>query len=129
MPKKEILINNEIFFPEGLAYEDNYWGTLLHFYINKIYEIAKNAGLTTAGSNAGGVGARLSPEDVLFNRLELISLNFFEIGSGGSGSASKQDARTPDEPNEAGTGSDRRTEGYGSDGLGSADEQHPQSGG
>ena len=37
--KKEILIDNEIFFPEGLAYEDNYWGTLLHFYINKIYEI------------------------------------------------------------------------------------------
>ena len=50
--------------------------------------LAKSAGLTTAGSNAGGVGARLSPEDVLFNRLELISLNFFEIGSGGSGSAS-----------------------------------------
>ncbi|MBR5598270.1 MAG: glycosyltransferase family 2 protein [Lachnospiraceae bacterium] len=37
--KKDILLDNEIFFPEGLAYEDNYWGTLLHFYVNKIYEI------------------------------------------------------------------------------------------
>lgn len=37
--KKDILINNEIFFPEDLAYEDNYWGPLLHFYVNKIYKI------------------------------------------------------------------------------------------
>lgn len=37
--QKDILINNEIFFPENLAYEDNYWGTLLHFYITKIYEL------------------------------------------------------------------------------------------
>lgn len=37
--RKEILVDNEIYFPEDLAYEDNYWGTLLHFYINKIYKI------------------------------------------------------------------------------------------
>lgn len=37
--KKESLINNNISFPEELAYEDNYWGTLLHFYINNIYKI------------------------------------------------------------------------------------------
>lgn len=37
--KRNILLDNEIFFPEGLAYEDNYWGTLLHFYITQIYEI------------------------------------------------------------------------------------------
>lgn len=37
--KKDILIHNNISFPEGLAYEDNYWGTLLHFYITNIYSI------------------------------------------------------------------------------------------
>lgn len=37
--KKDILINNNIFFPEGLAYEDNYWGTLLHFYVTEVYDL------------------------------------------------------------------------------------------
>lgn len=37
--KKEILLNNDIIFPENLAYEDNYWGTLLHFYVTRIYEL------------------------------------------------------------------------------------------
>jgi len=37
--KRNLLLENEIFFPEGLAYEDNYWGTLLHFYVSQIYEI------------------------------------------------------------------------------------------
>lgn len=37
--KKDILIDNNITFPEGLAYEDNYWGPLLHFYTKHIYKI------------------------------------------------------------------------------------------
>lgn len=37
--RKDILIDNSITFPEGLTYEDNYWGTLLHFYVTNIYKI------------------------------------------------------------------------------------------
>ena len=37
--KSSVLFDNDIFFPEGLAYEDNYWGTLLHFYVKRIYKI------------------------------------------------------------------------------------------
>lgn len=37
--KREILINNDILFPENLTYEDNYWGTLLHFYVTYVYEL------------------------------------------------------------------------------------------
>ncbi len=37
--RKEVLLENEIFFPEELAYEDNYWGTLLHFYVTRIFEM------------------------------------------------------------------------------------------
>ncbi len=37
--RKDILLENEILFPEEMAYEDNYWGTLLHFYVRKIFEI------------------------------------------------------------------------------------------
>lgn len=52
--------------------------------------LGKSAGLTNVGNNQNtpDVGFRLTPEDVLFNRLELISLNFFDVGAGGSGSAS-----------------------------------------
>ena len=34
--KKSLLIDNEIAFPEGVAYEDCYWGMLIHFYVNKV---------------------------------------------------------------------------------------------
>lgn len=36
MVRKSILVDNEICFPEGVAYEDCFWGMLLHFYIQKI---------------------------------------------------------------------------------------------
>ncbi len=34
---KELLVNNHIYFPENLAYEDIYWGPLLHFYAKRVY--------------------------------------------------------------------------------------------
>ena len=37
--RKNLLINNQIFFPENLAYEDCYWGPLLHMYAERIYFI------------------------------------------------------------------------------------------
>jgi len=35
--KRSLLIDNAIFFPENIAYEDAYFGALIHFYINKIF--------------------------------------------------------------------------------------------
>lgn len=47
--------------------------------------LGKSAGFTT-DITEDDVGDRLTPEDVLFNKLQLISINFFDI-TGGSGSA------------------------------------------
>lgn len=35
--RKSLLIDNQIYFPENLAYEDSYWGPLLHFYAKRVY--------------------------------------------------------------------------------------------
>ncbi|MBE5948042.1 MAG: glycosyltransferase family 2 protein [Lachnospiraceae bacterium] len=40
--KKEFLIKNNITFPEKIAYEDIYFGSLLYLYANKIYIIEEN---------------------------------------------------------------------------------------
>ena len=37
--KKSIILDNNIFFPEGLIYEDNYWGCLINYYVNSAYMI------------------------------------------------------------------------------------------
>ena len=34
--KRDLLLNNNIVFPEGIAYEDIYYGTLLHVYARRI---------------------------------------------------------------------------------------------
>ena len=34
--KKDLIINNDIWFPEHLRYEDNYWMSLVRCYINRI---------------------------------------------------------------------------------------------
>lgn len=34
--KKSLIADNGTFFPEGLRYEDNYWGTLLKCYLTKV---------------------------------------------------------------------------------------------
>lgn len=35
--RKGLLLEQEIFFPEGLAYEDHYWVPLLHLYASAVY--------------------------------------------------------------------------------------------
>lgn len=37
--KKSIIFDNNIFFPEKLTYEDNYWGCLINYYVNSAYMI------------------------------------------------------------------------------------------
>lgn len=34
---KEFLVENDIFFPEGLAYEDHFFATMLYFYAKRVY--------------------------------------------------------------------------------------------
>lgn len=40
--RKDLLVKNELFFPCNLAYEDCFWGSLLHFYSTKIYIFGDN---------------------------------------------------------------------------------------
>lgn len=35
--RKTLLTENTIFFPEGVAYEDNLWSSLLHIYAGRVY--------------------------------------------------------------------------------------------
>ncbi|MCR5012865.1 MAG: glycosyltransferase [Lachnospiraceae bacterium] len=35
--RKDFLLENMIIFPEGVVYEDIYWGSLINFHINKAY--------------------------------------------------------------------------------------------
>lgn len=35
--KTSLILDNQIFFPENLTYEDTYWGSLLHFYVEKVF--------------------------------------------------------------------------------------------
>lgn len=35
--KREIIINNNVLFPEKTAYEDNFWGSILHLYTKDLY--------------------------------------------------------------------------------------------
>ena len=58
--RKSILLDHQIFFPENLTYEDNYWAALLHFYVNRIYFVEEkmyhyyiNTTSTVLQSNAG----------------------------------------------------------------------------
>ena len=39
--RKQVIIENDIWFPEGLAYEDNYWGAILKYYIKSWYIIGE----------------------------------------------------------------------------------------
>ena len=39
--RRSFLTENEIFFTEGLAYEDIYWGSLVNFYVNKVYFVGE----------------------------------------------------------------------------------------
>lgn len=39
--KKSVILHNNIFFPENIAYEDNYWGRIFKIYIDSIYIISE----------------------------------------------------------------------------------------
>lgn len=39
--KKAIILENNIWFPEGIRYEDNYWSTIVKCYLNKVKFVQK----------------------------------------------------------------------------------------
>lgn len=39
--KKELLTENNVFFPEKTAYEDNFWGSILRLYVKDLYIVDK----------------------------------------------------------------------------------------
>lgn len=56
--KKDIITENEVYFPEHLKYEDNYWGSLIKCYIRKVsfiprvmYYYRQNLNSTTHSRN------------------------------------------------------------------------------
>ena len=56
--KKELIVGNEVYFPEGLSYEDNYWGPILALYVRQeiiceevLYHYYINANSTTTKVN------------------------------------------------------------------------------
>lgn len=40
--RKALLTDHDIFFPEGVTYEDNLWSSLLHLYAGRIYILEEN---------------------------------------------------------------------------------------
>ena len=37
--RRNLILDNKIYFPENLCYEDNFWGTLVNLYIHRLYII------------------------------------------------------------------------------------------
>lgn len=40
--RKQLILKNNIWFPEGIAYEDNYWGSLINYYVKSWYIIGES---------------------------------------------------------------------------------------
>ncbi|MCM1295524.1 MAG: glycosyltransferase [Muribaculaceae bacterium] len=39
--RKSVIVDNDIYFPEKLVYDDNYWGTLIRFYVKSVYVLGE----------------------------------------------------------------------------------------
>ena len=87
--KRSFLMDNEIFFPEGVAYEDIYWGGLINMYADKVcctdrklYHYYVNAGSTILAGNAGYHYDMLTVQEELwmeYRRRGLLDIYYPEI--------------------------------------------------
>lgn len=82
--KKKLIFDNNIFFPERLKYEDNYWGSLIKCYITKVsfvkkigYYYRQNSNSTVHSHNAKFQYDRETIEKMLLN--EVADRGLFEI--------------------------------------------------
>lgn len=81
---RSIIFNNNIFFPEGLAYEDNYFISFIMLYVKKIYYLEEylyyyyvNTASTTTTSNAMHHFDRLTIE--IMKLEEMKRRGFFDL--------------------------------------------------
>lgn len=72
--RKEVILSNNVFFPEHLRYEDNYWCSLIKVYLNKVYFIddllyyyRQNRNSTTHTKNQSFQFDRLKTEEMLLD--------------------------------------------------------------
>lgn len=72
--RRDFLTDNEIFFPEGLAYEDIYWGGLINMYASgvciiedKLYHYFVNKQATLLSAGAGYHTDMLTVQEQLWN--------------------------------------------------------------
>ncbi len=84
--KRDFLISNQIFFPEGLAYEDIYWGGLINMYASyvciiedKLYHYFVNPDSTLLKAGAGYHTDMLTVQEQLWN--EYIRRGFMDTYS------------------------------------------------
>lgn len=75
--KRELIFDNNIFFPEKIAYEDNYWLGVMQLYIEKVSIIDKplyhyyiNTDSTTTEKNAARHLERLQIEEMLLEEYQ-----------------------------------------------------------
>lgn len=81
--KKSLILDNSVFFPEGLAYEDNYWGSVISYYVTRAYKIDEtlyhwyiNPDSTTMKRNQTNHFDRLTIEEMKFH--DLIERGFYD---------------------------------------------------
>lgn len=99
--RKSLIIENAIYFPEKLTYEDNYWISILRFYIKSFYMLQENlyhysvnVGSTTRLSNSTHHLDRLNIElmkidkykgmcifDTYHDEFEVEFLNYFYVNT------------------------------------------------
>lgn len=79
--RKSLIIENEIYFPEKLAYEDNYWMSVLSFYIKScyiedkiVYHYMTNPTSTTTAANGMHHLDRLKIEEMKLERYQKMGI-------------------------------------------------------
>ncbi|BAK44101.1 glycosyltransferase [Eggerthella sp. YY7918] len=75
--KKALIMDNKVFFPEHMRYEDNYWGALVKCYVSKVafvnsikYYYRLNPNSTTHLKNASHHFDRLLIENMLLDEVK-----------------------------------------------------------
>ena len=99
--RKELILENEVWFPDNIAYEDNYWGSILNLYTKNTYIVDKivyhyfiNNCSTVTEKNAFHQLDRLNIEvlkveeykrrgafDALYTKLELEFIKLFYLNT------------------------------------------------
>lgn len=79
--RKSVIWDNELWFPEKVRYEDNYWGALAKLYLGKVVFVPENHYLyrqvgasTTHQRNQTHIADRITMERALLNRVRALGV-------------------------------------------------------